>query len=122
MPDERLAKYTALVDPATDGPPGLLFAADRGLREPERQLLFAVLLDAIKVHDRAWISGVGGVWPFTFENVCETFGMDPGSLQRKLLVVFARGGRIARPPRRAVALGMSAQARAAHNRRREPVI
>lgn len=112
----RCDPYDLMLDPAANGEvdrgPGML----RGICEPEQDLLFAVLLDAIRQRDRVWVEGVGGVGPFTFVNVCDVFGFDTGRLQEKLLNIFAHVSAIKRP-RRMHSIGMSAQARAAHRKR-----
>lgn len=116
MMDEKLAQYSGLLDPATmgemDGPATL---ADR-LPEPERKLMFAVLVDAITNKDGWWVAGIGGQGPFTFENVCETLGFDRKHLGMRLLAAFAADAALRRP-RRAVSVGMSAQGREGHRKR-----
>jgi hypothetical protein len=63
---------------------------------PERRLLFAVLLDAVIQLQRRNTSGAAEAerWirseaatssPFSFRNVCEALGIEPGYLQRGLL-------------------------------------
>ncbi len=63
---------------------------------PERRLLFAVLLDAViqlqrrntsgSAEAERWIrSETESDFPFSFRNVCEALGIEPGYLQRGLL-------------------------------------
>ncbi|MEO6026251.1 MAG: hypothetical protein ABIR79_05235, partial [Candidatus Binatia bacterium] len=63
---------------------------------PERRLLFAVLLDAVIQLQRRNTSGSAEAerWirndtetdsPFSFRNVCEAIGIEPGYLQRGLM-------------------------------------
>lgn len=63
---------------------------------PERRLLFAVLLDAVIQLQRRNTSGSAEAerwirnesetdFPFSFRNVCEALGIEPGYLQRGLL-------------------------------------
>lgn len=70
---------------------------------PHRRLMLAVLQTAIddvrstrpqgvdgrstlREHDgaRAWVASCDRSWPFSFENVCEAVGIDPGALRRAL--------------------------------------
>ena len=115
--EERFTKYTRLLDPAGDGErPG----DAPGVREPERRLMFAVLVDAITHRDGWWVAGYGGLGPFTFVNVCEVLGFDHRRLGAALLVAFARDGAIWRPRRR-LAIGMNAANRGRTRRRRAQV-
>ena len=63
---------------------------------PERRLLFAVLLDAVILLQRRNTSGSAEAerwirneadsdFPFSFRNLCEALGIEPGYLQRGLL-------------------------------------
>ncbi|MCC6849350.1 MAG: hypothetical protein IT294_12685 [Deltaproteobacteria bacterium] len=63
---------------------------------PERRLLFAVLLDAVIQLQRRNTSGSAEAerwirnesrsdFPFSFRNVCDALGIEPGYLQRGLL-------------------------------------
>ena len=71
--------------------------------EPEKQLLLAVLEDAIisfqdnlfsqrsknqRLFDEAeqWITTPGGDWMFSFDNVCESLGFNPEYVRRGLLL------------------------------------
>jgi hypothetical protein len=67
----------------------------------ERALMRAVLEDATRclagdigalrerpqlaAEARRWVEMVDMHWPFSFENVCDSLGFDPGSLRRRLL-------------------------------------
>lgn len=116
--DDRLAKYTALVDPAAEGElERCLDGADRGLRDPERNLMMAVLIGGITERHSEWVAGIGGLGPFTFWNICEALGINPEVLRRQLLRMFSEREEI-KQPRRSVTVGMSAQARVSHARRR----
>lgn len=70
--------------------------------DPEKRLMLAVLNDAVccyqshlQARDRKgrrlfqeaeeWILDQDGDWPFSFENICETLGFDPGYLRAGLL-------------------------------------
>lgn len=70
--------------------------------EPERFLMLAVLQDAItclekyaafrsggnkRLFDEArdWILSEDGDWLFSFNNVCEAVGLDPGYVRRRLI-------------------------------------
>lgn len=118
MMDERLARYSSLLDPATVGEASSMLAADGWLPEPERKLMFAVLVDAITEKDAWWVAGVGGLGPFTFENVCEPLGFDRERLAFALLAAFAADAALRRPRRQASAAGcVSAQRLAGRARR-----
>ncbi|HXG52434.1 MAG TPA: hypothetical protein VNN77_13645 [candidate division Zixibacteria bacterium] len=69
--------------------------------EPEKALLHAILKDAIDAYlkcssarDRAgkerfaeaerWIMDTSDTWIFSFQNVCELLGLDPGYIRRGL--------------------------------------
>ena len=80
-------------------------------REPERRLMVAILEDAVsclstdphrcnlrqrKQYEEAkhWVSTDDeGEWIFSFRNICEVLGMDPGYLRRGLMRP-ATGGRL----------------------------
>lgn len=72
------------------------------LLEPEKRLAYAILEDAIRTyqdnasaqHKRGkrlfqeteeWITLTGRDWIFSFENVCETLGLDAGYVRQGLL-------------------------------------
>jgi len=73
----------------------------------EKALMLAVLEDGIRCFQEhlrnprsnprllsqqaeAWIRAVDYEWPFSFNNVCETLGIDPGSLRAALLAWKAK--------------------------------
>jgi hypothetical protein len=66
--------------------------------QPEKRLMLAVLEEAIATFQRhaiadtrrsqrlveeveGWVSGVGGEWPFSFDNVCAGLDLDPEYLR-----------------------------------------
>lgn len=65
---------------------------------PEKQLMMAVLLDAVIcckdsrttatrksiTEATSWFESTDTHWPFSFENICETLGIDAGCLRREL--------------------------------------
>ncbi len=68
----------------------------------EEKLMFVVLTDAIECFQKyygatnkkgralydeaaAWISSQDASWPFSFENICETLGMNPNYLRAGLM-------------------------------------
>ena len=70
--------------------------------EPEKMLMFAILVDAIMCFDRLaaaagmpryrkglearnWLCSNRQDWPFAYRNVCEVLGFDPDYLRRGLL-------------------------------------
>lgn len=70
--------------------------------EAEKRLMLAVLEDAIFCFQKycnarsrkeqrlfadteAWIADANGGWIFSFENICETVGLDPGYMRRGLM-------------------------------------
>jgi len=70
--------------------------------EPEKMLMFAILVDAISCFDklsaaagmarnpqwieaRNWLCSNRQDWPFAYRNVCEVLGFDPDYLRRGLL-------------------------------------
>lgn len=70
--------------------------------EPEKMLMFAILVDAISCFDklsaaagmarnrqwleaRNWVCSNRQDWPFAYRNVCEVLGFDPDYLRRGLL-------------------------------------
>ncbi len=70
--------------------------------EPEKMLMFAILVDAISCFDkwsaaagmprnrkwleaRNWLCSDRQDWPFAYRNVCEALGFDPDYLRRGLL-------------------------------------
>ena len=98
--------------------------------EPERVLMLAVLEDAIdclqkyatciagknkKLFDETigWIQKEDDDWLFSFNNVCDTVGLNPGCLRRALLEMAAekyRGKRV--PSRSAKRCHLSGELRA----------
>ncbi len=70
--------------------------------EPEKQLMEAMLADAINIYRlyafaeslektrrfseaRRWLWSDDWRWPFSYRNVCEVLGLDPGYLRRGLM-------------------------------------
>lgn len=85
--------------------------------EPEKALLMAILEDAVHCYrkyraarDRAggqrfreaeqWIMEEGDDWLFSFENVCETLGLDPQYIRRGVRELSASPAETERPRRR----------------------
>lgn len=85
--------------------------------QPERVLMLAVLEDAIdclqkhatciagknkKLFDETigWIQTEDDDWLFSFNNVCDTIGLNPGHLRRALLETAAARYRVKRVPSR----------------------
>src|SRR5690606_38242157 len=73
----------------------------RAAASPERRLMAAVMIDAIRDHragigarsGRArqlghlaahWIASTETTWPFSFENICAAFDVDAADLRRRL--------------------------------------
>jgi hypothetical protein len=71
------------------------------LIEPEKRLMLAVLTDAIETYQdyilrrkvvtrvqyeqvERWILERNREWPFSFENICDTFGLNPQYVRRGL--------------------------------------
>ena len=71
-------------------------------RQPEKSLMFAVLLDAVECFQKyaflrdehatrlfretdIWIFEENRVWPFSFINICEALAIDPHYLRQGLL-------------------------------------
>lgn len=69
----------------------------------ERRLRRAILIEAIRclegtsgscdrVHLRRqalnWLRGITAPFPFSFANICESLGLDPGSVRREVLLRF----------------------------------
>ena len=71
-------------------------------RQPEKSLMFAVLLDAVECFQKyaflrdeyatrlfretdIWIFEENRVWPFSFINICEALAIDPQYLRKGLL-------------------------------------
>jgi hypothetical protein len=103
LPNDEI---TAL-DPADDEAFESLFK--RTIREGEKELMLAILEDAINSFQRylvagnekeskqfqevqEWISGKNRDWLFSFDNVCETLGLDPSYLRRGLIAWAKRHG------------------------------
>jgi hypothetical protein len=96
--------------------------AGRAIMSGEHQLMLAVLTDAVeccqrfalaKSHAaqrqyeeaREWIASTDLEWPFSFENICNELGFDPGALRDALLADSnARGPQRPRIKPRVVAL------------------
>jgi hypothetical protein len=73
-PEKRLALavlQTVLYDCRARAAAG----ADGGARV-ENQRAYELALAYVESHDRSW--------PYSFENLCETIGLDPGSLRRRI--------------------------------------
>jgi len=51
-------------------------AVGDGPARVENQRAFELALAYVESHDRSW--------PYSFENLCETIGLDPGSLRRRI--------------------------------------
>ena len=83
-------------------------------QEPERVLMLAVLQDAIdclqkhatcvggkkkKLFDETvgWIQTEDEDWLFSFNNVCDTVGLNPGRLRSALLEMVAEKDRVKQP-------------------------
>ena len=83
-------------------PEQYLQVAGARLTEPQKRLMLAVLMSAVSDCQRstaaapaadrratsealAWIASTDRKWPFSFENLCEAVGLDPGWLRRNLL-------------------------------------
>jgi hypothetical protein len=94
-------------DPADDEAFESLFK--RTIREGEKELMLAVLEDAIHTFQRylgagnekeskqfeevqEWILGKNGDSLFSFDNVCETLGLDPSYVRRGLIAWARRNG------------------------------
>ena len=75
---------------------------DNLYHQPEKMLMFAILVDAISCFDklsaaagmgrrRRWLEAKNWLWsnrqdwPFSYRNVCESLGFDPDYLRRGLL-------------------------------------
>lgn len=84
----------------------------RAAASPERRLMAAVMIDAIRDHragigarsGRArqlghlaahWIASTETTWPFSFENICAAFDVDAADLRRRLQRERATGARLA---------------------------
>lgn len=82
--------------------------------EPEKALMFAVLAEAIDTYQRyafsrsprgqallhevkTWFWGEQADFLFSFPNICEVFGLDPGFLRRGLMQWTANRQRYKRP-------------------------
>lgn len=82
--------------------------------EPEKALMFAVLAEAIDTYQRyafakssrghalfcdveAWFWGEQADFLFSFPNICEVFGLNPGFLRRGLMQWTANRQRYKRP-------------------------
>jgi hypothetical protein len=86
-------------------PPDVLVVPSRRVRQPEAELMRAVLETAIAdrlargqaaaitrngkrirpIDDATrWFLGRDRRWPYSFENVCAVLGLDPGSIRRRL--------------------------------------
>ena len=87
-------------------PEQYLQQAGARLTEPQKRLMLAVLMSAVSDCQRragvratpapaadrramsealAYVESTDRKWPFSFENLCEAVGLDPGWLRRNLL-------------------------------------
>jgi hypothetical protein len=105
----RLMMQHAMRSPAIDGPrrtverryPCAVTMSLEVADTPEQRLMAAVLLDAIhcyrrhasspdrtqrRLHNDAarWIGNRDTAWPYSFENVCSTLGLDASTIRRRL--------------------------------------
>jgi hypothetical protein len=100
--------------------PVQLFAQVRGLWQPEKRLMLAVLENALspllrnpaRRHGRmverrpltaevkAWIASDAGQWPFSFVNICHVLGLDEDALRAALLGRGTGGPRSSQDPTR----------------------
>lgn len=95
------------IDPADGGAIESLFK--RTVREGEQELMLAILEDAINSFQRylvagnekerkqfqevqQWIQGKSEDWLFSFDNICETLGLDSSYLRRGLMAWAKRNG------------------------------
>jgi hypothetical protein len=80
--------------------------------EPERRLMLAVLIDAIHGYqrgregrrvgapgrawraERSWLRSEDRSSPFSFTNICDALGLDPGYVRRRVLGAAAEGRRM----------------------------
>jgi hypothetical protein len=102
VPNDEIA-----IDPADGEAFESLFK--RTIREGEKELMLAVLEDAINSFQRylvagnekerqrfqevqEWILGKDGDWLFSFDNICEALDLDPSYLRRGLMAWAKRHG------------------------------
>jgi hypothetical protein len=95
------------IDPADSGVIEGLFK--RTVREGEQELMLAVLEDAINSFQsylvagnekdkkqfqevQQWIQGKNEDWLFSFDNICETLGLNPSYVRRGLMAWAKRNG------------------------------
>jgi hypothetical protein len=95
------------IDPADGGTIESLFR--RTVREGEQELMLAVLEDAVNSFQsylmagneserkqfeevERWIRGRNNDWLFSFDNICETLGLDPGYVRMGLMAWAKRNG------------------------------
>jgi hypothetical protein len=95
------------IDPADGGTIESLFK--KTIREREEELMLAILEDAINSFQKylitgsdrekkdfdevqRWIRGKNKEWLFSFDNICETLGLDPSYLRRGLMAWAKRKG------------------------------
>jgi len=95
------------IDPSDSGAIESLFR--RTVREGEQELMLAVLEDAINSFQiylvagnekdrkqfqevQQWIQGKNQDWLFSFDNICETLGLDPSYVRRGLMAWAKRNG------------------------------
>ena len=68
-------------------PSQYLQRADAGLAAPQKRLMIAVLEAVLHDSDAAALAYVENrdrSWPFSFENICDTIGLDAGNIRRAL--------------------------------------
>jgi len=100
--------YTHLLQPDTVLPSQYYAALRRKtIQEPERRLVIAILEDAVDCYvkhmfssDRRshqlfldaeeWFADGDREWPFSFENVCEFLGLEPGYMRNGLKALKER--------------------------------
>ena len=92
--------------------PAQFFARAGGALQPEKRLMLAVLESAVwlvlvggrrrsrcgaAAEAEQWLASDATDWPFSFVNVCDVLGLDPGYVRagvvRRATVTRARGGR-----------------------------
>jgi len=96
-------------EPNDDSLLPLQFFLPRRPQTPERQLMAAVLLDALScidkyryaqtpqgrsLHDEAqdWFASMDTQWPYSFERVCDVLDIDAGAVRLRLRQVAAGSG------------------------------
>ena len=109
MPARRRHNSVGLDGPAAEttrgaGLAGAHIPAEERIAR-ERRLRRAILIEAIRCLegtsascDRAhlrlqalnWLRGINSTFPFSFANICESLGLDAGSVRREVLLRFGR--------------------------------